>query len=85
VLACGALDVDRRRFFLTVAAVRLARYGTEAALARLYGRRLLQWMESDVFSTVLIAFIVIAVAGSAYSIYRLFAGTSSGRPVRGRA
>src|ERR1041385_2105568 len=42
VLTCGALQVDRWIFFGTFAAVRLLRFGTEAALARVYGRGVLR-------------------------------------------
>jgi membrane protein YqaA with SNARE-associated domain len=83
VLACGALEVSRPRLFATVALGRLARFGAEASLARLYGRRLLAWMESDAFRMIVIVFLIVAIAGSAYSIRRVVASTR-GSARRGR-
>ena len=42
VLTCGALKVDPTRFFVTFAAMRLLRFSIGAALARIYGRGILQ-------------------------------------------
>jgi membrane protein YqaA with SNARE-associated domain len=67
VLTCGALEVDRVIFFSTFAAMRLLRFGSEAALARIYGRGVLRVLESDSFQSVVVAFIVIAVIGTLIS------------------
>ena len=64
VLTCGALDVNRVRFFATFAAVRLLRFGTEAALARRYGTAVLRALESQIFQNVVIGFVVIALIGT---------------------
>ena len=61
VLTCGALAVDVRRFLLTFGAMRLVRFGTEAVLARLYGRSVLNVLQSERFQLVVIVFAVIAV------------------------
>jgi membrane protein YqaA with SNARE-associated domain len=71
VLTSGALDVSRAVFFGTLAAARLARFGVESWMARLYGRRILLWMESDAFELTVAIFIAVAVAGSAFSAWRL--------------
>jgi membrane protein YqaA with SNARE-associated domain len=71
VLASGALEMDRRLFFTTMAAMRLLRFGGESVLAVLYGERILAWMRSDVFQGIIIGFIVLAIGGTAYSIYRV--------------
>jgi membrane protein YqaA with SNARE-associated domain len=63
VLACGALDVNRWRFFGTFGTVRLVRFGVEATLARIYGARVLRTLESDFFQMIVIGFIVVAVLG----------------------
>jgi len=42
-LTCGALDFDRRRFFLVFGVMRLVRFAVVALLARHYGDRLV-WM-----------------------------------------
>jgi membrane protein YqaA with SNARE-associated domain len=64
ILACGGLQVTRVLFFATFGAMRLIRFSAAAVLARLYGRGILQVLESDGFQNVIIAFIVIAVLGT---------------------
>ena len=86
VLAAGALEVDRRLFFVTLAVTRLFRFGIEAALAARYGRTILAWMESDLFHRAVTVCIVLAVALSAWSLWKLFrsartSGRRSGRRV----
>ena len=61
VLTCGALEVSRTRFFVTLGIVRAVRFGIEAALAVIYGRRILGWMRSDLFQTIVIGFAIVAV------------------------
>jgi membrane protein YqaA with SNARE-associated domain len=73
ILASGAFALDTWRFFTTLAAVRLLRFGIEAALAARYGQRLLVWMDSPAFEVVVATLIVLAVAGtlvSAIGAYR---------------
>jgi membrane protein YqaA with SNARE-associated domain len=77
VLASGALDVSRPVFFSTMAIVRLIRFSGEAALAHLYGDRILVWLESDIFQHVVGGFILIAMVGTGFSIYRI----ATDRPV----
>ena len=67
VLTCGALEVDRRIFFTMFALMRLIRFGSEAALARVYGRGVLRMLESEQFQMVIIGFIVMAVLGTTVS------------------
>jgi membrane protein YqaA with SNARE-associated domain len=67
ILTCGALDVDRWRFFTTFGIIRLVRFGAEAALARVYGRSVLRFLQSDAFQTVIIGFVVVAVIGTVAS------------------
>jgi membrane protein YqaA with SNARE-associated domain len=75
ILTCGALAVDRTRFFLTFIAMRLFRFGIEALLARRYGKGILRVVQSDQFQTVIIGFIVIAVAGTLVSAVMLWRST----------
>jgi membrane protein YqaA with SNARE-associated domain len=82
VLTCGALEVDRWTFFGTFAAMRLARFGGETVLARVYGQGVLRIIESDSFQTVIIGFIVIAIIGTTVSGIMVWRGT---RPPRLRA
>lgn len=72
VLACGALDVSRTRFLVTLGIVRVVRFGTEAALAVVYGRRILAWMKSEFFQSIVIAMAVIAVLGTIVGGVALF-------------
>ncbi len=79
VLTCGALEVNRRIFFGTFAVMRLIRFGSEAALARFYGRGVLRMLESDQFQTVVIGFIVVAVIGTIVSAVMLWRSTRQPR------
>lgn len=75
ILTCGALDVSKWRFFATFGGVRLIRFGAEAALARVYGERVLRVLQSDAFQTVVIGFVVIAVLGTVTSAVLLWRST----------
>jgi len=79
VLTCGALEVDRWTFFGIFAAMRLVRFGGEAALARVYGRGVLRIIESDPFQTAIVAFIVVAIIGTAVSGMMLWRSTRQPR------
>lgn len=67
ILTCGALAVDRTRFFLTFSSMRLLRFGVESLLAHRYGRGILRVLQSETFQTVIIGFIIIAVVGTVMS------------------
>ena len=75
VLTCGALEVNRWIFFGTFAAMRLIRFGTEAILARVYGRGLLRVLESQAFQAVVVVFIVLAIVGTTVSAVLLWRRT----------
>ena len=79
VLTCGALEVDRVIFFSTFALIRLIRFGSEAALARVYGRGVLRMLESEQFQMVIIGFIVMAVLGTIVSAVVLWRNTRQPR------
>ena len=81
VLAAGALEVRASMFFSTLVACRLLRFGVEAYLATIYGRRILSWLDSDLFREIVFATIVLAVILTALSIVRLVKSTRTGRPV----
>lgn len=73
VLTSGAARANPVVFLGTLAGVRLARFGIEAALGAYYGRGVIRWMESTTFTIVVIALAVLAVAGtlvSGIAIYR---------------
>ena len=64
--------MSKKRFFATLAAVRLVRFGGEGLLARVYGQRILVWLESPTIQIIITLCIVIAILGSAYSAVALF-------------
>jgi len=68
VLTSGALRASALSFLSALAVVRLARFGIESALAARYGRGILAWMESPVFTTVVAALIAVAVVGTVVSL-----------------
>jgi hypothetical protein len=80
ILTCGALSVDRTRFFLTFSTMRLLRFGTEAILARRYGRGILRVLQSEQFEIIVFAFVILAVIGTTISAAMLWRSTRSGRP-----
>jgi membrane protein YqaA with SNARE-associated domain len=69
VAAAGALKVPLKKAFSYIAAGRLLRFTIEGVLAIYYGRWILSFAQSPAFRYLAIAMLVIAVAGSAYSIY----------------
>jgi membrane protein YqaA with SNARE-associated domain len=75
VLAAGALQVEARLFFVTLAIARLIRFGLEAALALVYGRRIIVWLNSDRFQDVVLVFMFLAVVLTAMSIVRVVRST----------
>ena len=77
VLAAGALNVNVRLFFVALGVTRLFRFGLEAALALVYGRRIIAWLDSDRFQDGVLVFIALAVVLTALSIVRV---TRSTRP-----
>ena len=81
VLAAGALEVDATTFFVTLTLCRVLRFGGEALLAVLYGRRILRWIDSDLVHDIVAFLILAALAFSVVSIVRLVVAT---RPARRR-
>jgi membrane protein YqaA with SNARE-associated domain len=79
VLAAGALEVDTRLFFITLAVARLLRFGAEAALAVLYGHAILGWLESAIVENIVLGCIVVAIGLTAWSIFSLFRSKTAGR------
>ena len=81
ILTCGALSVNRWRFFLTFSAMRLLRFGVEALLAYRYGRGVLRVLQSETFQMVIVGFIVVAAVGTIVSAVMLWRSTHSKRMV----
>lgn len=75
VLASGALGMSLGKFLLTMAVARLARFGTEAALAYVYGDGIIAVMRSPAFETAVSVLMVLAIGGTTVAIVRLFRQT----------
>jgi membrane protein YqaA with SNARE-associated domain len=77
VLAAGALEVRPSMFFATLIVTRLVRFGTEALLAAHYGGQILSWLESDLLQNIIAGMVVLAVALTAWSIFKLLRSSRS--------
>ena len=82
VLAAGALEVNPVTFFVTLTICRIFRFGAEAWLAVRYGRRILRWLESDIFHDIVGACLLFALIATVWSIVQVIRST---RPSRRRA
>jgi membrane protein YqaA with SNARE-associated domain len=71
MMTASALQCDRARMFTAVFAGRTLRFAVEALLILYFGRRFLDFMNSDAFNYVVYTLTLVAVAGSAVTIYRL--------------
>ena len=60
LLTCGALDVNRWRFFVVFGVMRLIRFSAAALLARHYGEYLVQLLESESFQQAVVTTVVLA-------------------------
>src|SRR5260221_9327085 len=80
VLAAGALDVKARTFFLTLVLCRIFRFGLEAALALVYGDRILSWFDSDLFHDLVMCVIALAVLFTLLSLVQEIRATRPARP-----
>jgi membrane protein YqaA with SNARE-associated domain len=82
VLGAGAANVDRRKFFVTLAVCRMLRFGLEALLGLRYGRYALQWIESETVERVVAVIVVLAIAAGLFSLARLRSGPRFAHPTR---
>lgn len=74
MMTASALQCARGRMLVSVFAGRAVRFGAEALLILYFGRRFLDFMNSDIFNYVVYGLTLAAVAGSAFTIFRLFGG-----------
>ena len=72
MMTASALQCDRARMFAAVFAGRTLRFAAEALLILYLGRRFLDFMNSDAFNYIVYALTLVAVAGSAVTVYRMF-------------
>jgi membrane protein YqaA with SNARE-associated domain len=82
IVVAAALQYPRKKLLLIVAGGRAARFGVEAWMAVIYGRRIIGMAQSPYVQGFIIALVVISIAGSAWSIYR-WAKTSGGKKSAG--
>ena len=75
VLTCGALGLDRGRFFLVFGLMRFVRFGAVALLARQYGYRVRQMFESQDLQTAAMVLVLVAFAVMIASAVMLFRRT----------
>jgi membrane protein YqaA with SNARE-associated domain len=69
VAGAAALQYPRKKLLSVVAAARFFRFSMEGVLAIFFGTRILQLAQSRAVEYVIIALMVIAIGGSAFSIY----------------
>jgi len=70
VLGAGAVKVDRRKFFVTLAACRVLRFGIEALLGLRYGRYALKWIESETVEAIVAVVVLSAIGAGVFSLLR---------------
>jgi membrane protein YqaA with SNARE-associated domain len=74
VMSASALQSPRATILAAVFLGRLLRFGAEALLILYFGRRFLKFMESPAFEYFVYGLALVAVVGSAFTVYKLFAG-----------
>lgn len=74
IMTASALQSSRATILSAVFFGRVLRFGAEALLILYFGRRFLKLMDSDAFDYVIYGLALVAVAGSALTIYKLLAG-----------
>jgi membrane protein YqaA with SNARE-associated domain len=79
VLAAGALEVKSATFFATLAACRFARFGLEAFLARRYGPRTLDWLESPIVENAVLVFLVLGLVLTTLTLVRMLRAPARSR------
>ncbi|PYS70388.1 MAG: hypothetical protein DMF69_13645, partial [Acidobacteria bacterium] len=77
IMTASALQYPRAKLLGTVFLGRLIRYTIEAILALYFGRKLIRYMNSDLFAYLVYSMIGIAVVASAFSVLRWFSRKKS--------
>jgi membrane protein YqaA with SNARE-associated domain len=86
ILAAGALKVNTTLFFVTLFLTRLLRFGVEAVLAYIYGRQIINWLQSDIVEYIGTGLLVVAIIGTIITIIQLVHKTRAHRrPAQRRA
>jgi membrane protein YqaA with SNARE-associated domain len=71
VAVASALQYPRRKLLTLIAVSRALRFSLVGLIGVFFGNRVIRLAESSMFQFAMLALIVISVAGSAFSIYRL--------------
>jgi membrane protein YqaA with SNARE-associated domain len=71
MMTASALQCSRPRILTSVFAGRAVRFSAEALLILYFGRSFIRLMQSEAFEYAIYALTLVAVAGSAFLIYRL--------------
>jgi membrane protein YqaA with SNARE-associated domain len=77
MMTASALQCSRGQMLVSVFAGRAIRFAAEALLILYFGRSFLDFMNSNVFNYVVYGLTLAAIAGSAFTIFRLFGGKRS--------
>jgi membrane protein YqaA with SNARE-associated domain len=72
IITASALQCARPRMLASVFFGRVVRFGAEALLILYFGRRFLSAMDSEAFEYAVYGLTLLAVVGSAVTLYRLF-------------
>lgn len=84
IAANSALEYPRKRLLAIVAASRAVRFLILGALAIKFGPSILRIAKSDPFKWTMIVFILLCIAGSAFSVFKWLRHGRSGRsPAKG--
>lgn len=75
IVAAAVSGYPLKKLLGVIAGARLVRFGTEGGLAIVFGESILALAKSTALEYVVIALIVIAVAASAFSIYKWVKGS----------
>lgn len=75
VMVAGALKFPAVRLLAIVGCCRVIRFATEALLAKKYGTHILQIAQTPVVQGIVLAVVVLSIAGSAYSLYQWAKGS----------
>lgn len=78
VMSASALQCPRPTILTAVFFGRVLRFAAEALLILYFGRRFLDFMTSDAFEYVVYGLGLVALVGSAFTVYKLFAGGRRG-------
>jgi len=79
VLAAGALDIPRVKFMAILTVARFVRFLAEGVFALFVGRAVVRWIQTPYFQHFIEGLVVVAIAASAWSLYRLFKTSRRGQ------